>query len=142
MKTFKKCVAVLLVALTIVSSIPFMSFAASSKTAAKETSVQSTSVQTNKSFFDELMEQNPELKKAVEAAAAKAKTSSYDWFTTILLAILGGSFGIHRFYVGKTETGLIWLLTGGILGIGTIYDVVMLATGKFTDGKGLPIVKK
>ncbi len=82
------------------------------------------------------------LKKAGEAFAAKAKTSPCDWFTTILLAILGGSFGIHRFYVGKKETGLIWLLTGGILGVGTIYDVIMIAMGKFTDGNGLPIVKK
>ncbi len=133
MKTMKKCLAVLLASLTILACIPCMSYAASSDV--------KTTVMDEESF-NALMNQNPSLKKAVEAAAAKQKVSPYDWFTTILLAILGGGFGIHRFYVGKTETGLIWLLTGGCLGIGVIYDVIMLAMGQFTDGNGLPIVKK
>ncbi len=138
MKTMKKCLAVILASLMILASIPCMSYAAS----ADAKSAQTASAVMDEESFNALMEQNPALKQVVEAAAAKKKVSPYDWFTTILLAILCGGFGIHRFYVGKTETGLIWLLTGGILGVGTIYDVVMLATGKFTDGKGLPIVKK
>jgi len=39
----------------------------------------------------------------------------------ILLTFLG-LFGIHRFYMGKWITGLIYLCTLGILGIGYIYD--------------------
>ncbi len=39
----------------------------------------------------------------------------------ILLTFLG-FFGIHRFYMGKWVTGLLWLLTGGLLGIGVVYD--------------------
>lgn len=39
----------------------------------------------------------------------------------ILLTFLG-LFGIHRFYMGKIITGIIYLLTGGIFGIGWIYD--------------------
>ncbi|MCP3890638.1 MAG: TM2 domain-containing protein [Desulfobulbaceae bacterium] len=39
----------------------------------------------------------------------------------LLLAFLG-LFGIHRMYMGKWLTGIIYLLTGGILGIGYIYD--------------------
>lgn len=43
----------------------------------------------------------------------------------ILLAFLG-VFGVHRFYMQKFGTGLIFLLTGGLLGIGVIYDVATL----------------
>jgi TM2 domain-containing membrane protein YozV len=39
----------------------------------------------------------------------------------LLLAFLG-LFGIHRMYMGKWITGLIYLCTAGLLGIGYIYD--------------------
>jgi TM2 domain-containing membrane protein YozV len=39
----------------------------------------------------------------------------------ILLTFLG-LFGIHRFYMGKWLTGIVYLLTGGIFGIGYLYD--------------------
>ncbi len=39
----------------------------------------------------------------------------------ILLTFLG-LFGIHRFYMGKWFTGIVYLLSGGIFGIGYLYD--------------------
>lgn len=39
----------------------------------------------------------------------------------ILLTFLG-VFGIHRFYMGKWGTGILYLLTLGLFGIGIIYD--------------------
>jgi TM2 domain-containing membrane protein YozV len=39
----------------------------------------------------------------------------------ILLTFLG-VFGIHRFYMGKWISGIIYLLTGGLFLIGYIYD--------------------
>jgi len=39
----------------------------------------------------------------------------------VLLTFLG-VFGIHRFYMGKWFTGLLYLLTGGLLLIGVLYD--------------------
>ena len=42
--------------------------------------------------------------------------------TWILLTFLG-LFGIHRFYMGKWLSGIIYLLTGGIFGLGYLYDL-------------------
>lgn len=54
---------------------------------------------------------------------------------TILAAILGG-LGVHRFYVGKVKTGILYLLTGGIFGIGYLIDLIMVVCGAFTDKEG------
>ena len=39
----------------------------------------------------------------------------------VLLTFLG-FFGIHRMYMGKWLTGILYLLTGGVVGLGYLYD--------------------
>ena len=43
----------------------------------------------------------------------------------ILLTFLG-VLGIHRFYMGKIFTGILYLLTVGLFGIGILYDFLTL----------------
>lgn len=47
-----------------------------------------------------------------------------------------GVLGIHRFMVGKIWTGLLFLLTGGLFGVGWVWDGIQLALGRFTDAEG------
>ena len=51
----------------------------------------------------------------------------------LAIAILLGPFGAHRFYVGKTGTGILMLATLGGLGIWYLYDVILVASGSFRD---------
>jgi TM2 domain-containing membrane protein YozV len=46
-----------------------------------------------------------------------------DYDVAWLLLTFLGLLGIHRMYMGKWLTGLVYLLTGGLLGLGYIYDL-------------------
>ena len=58
---------------------------------------------------------------------------------TLLLCFFLGNLGIHRFYVGKTGTGILMLITLGGLGIWSLIDFIMIAIGKFKDKNGKEI---
>jgi hypothetical protein len=65
--------------------------------------------------------------------------SDKKFLTAILLCLFLGVLGAHRFYAGKTETGILQLCTFGGLGVWVLIDLIMLVMGKFTDKQGLPI---
>lgn len=48
--------------------------------------------------------------------------------TAYILFGLLGFLGVHRFYMGKVGTGLLWLFTFGLLGFGLLYDLFTMET--------------
>lgn len=56
--------------------------------------------------------------------------------TALLLCALLGWLGVHRFYFGRRRSGFLWMVSLGLLGVGVIYDAVMLATGELVDSEG------
>lgn len=61
-------------------------------------------------------------------ADARYTSGRKDYTLSWILLTFLGIFGIHRFYLGKWVTGLIWLLTGGLLLLGLLYDLWTLNT--------------
>jgi hypothetical protein len=58
--------------------------------------------------------------------------------TALLLALVGYMpflpfAGLHRFYVGKIGTGILWLFTWGLVGIGQLIDLILIAVGQFKE---------
>jgi TM2 domain-containing membrane protein YozV len=62
--------------------------------------------------------------------------SQNKWLIVLLLCFFLGVLGIHRFYVGKTATGVAQLITFGGCGIWALIDFIMILLNQFTDAQG------
>ena len=62
--------------------------------------------------------------------------SEKEFVPTLILCLLLGGFGAHRFYVGKVGTALLMILTLGGFGLWTLIDFIMILTGGFKDKEG------
>ena len=59
-------------------------------------------------------------------ADLRFRAGPVDYTVAWLLLTFLGLFGVHRFYMGKIGTGILWLLTIGFFGIGYLYDFLTL----------------
>ena len=64
------------------------------------------------------------------------ETSDKSRGVALALAAILGPFGGHRFYVGKSGTGILMALTVGGLGLWYLYDLILVASGSFRDADG------
>ena len=61
---------------------------------------------------------------------------------TMLLCVFLGAFGIHRFYTGKFWTGLLYLCTGGLGGVGIVFDMICILLNSYKskdNGNMIPL---
>lgn len=82
--------------------------------------------------------------KNKQSAATTKNTikGKYSWLITLLLCWFLGVWGAHRFYVGRSVSGVAQLLTLGGLGIWTLIDFFIILCGKFEDEDGEYIAKE
>jgi hypothetical protein len=68
----------------------------------------------------------PEQAAAPPPASGKTPLPPKSLLVAYILLILFSILGIHHFYLGKIGRGLLWLFTGGLLGVGVIIDIFTL----------------
>jgi TM2 domain-containing membrane protein YozV len=66
----------------------------------------------------------------------KNNSISNRWLATFLLCVLLGVFGAHRFYLGRTGTGILMLITFGGFGIWYLIDLILVIVGQMRDSNG------
>jgi hypothetical protein len=71
--------------------------------------------------------------------APQGNVSPKSRLVAALLAWFVGVLGVHRFYLGKTGTGLLMLFTLGGLWVWSFIDFVLIVGGDMKDKEGLPV---
>jgi TM2 domain-containing membrane protein YozV len=72
----------------------------------------------------------------MERVIVANRISEKSGIACLLFLIFLQPFGLHRFYVGKIGSGILYLLTLGGFGIWWLIDLIVLIAGAFRDTHG------
>lgn len=75
-----------------------------------------------------------------EAASCRTVASPRSKWVALILCLTLGWLGIHRFYVGKIGTGVLFWITRGFHGIGIVVDLVLILSDRFEDAEGRRLI--
>ena len=87
-----------------------------------------------KDLKNELKSNKKEIRKAIKTLAksgSKAPVTGQEKTVALILLLLVGALGVHKFYLGQTGKGILYLFTGGLCGIGLIIDLIKLLTDTY-----------
>ena len=87
-----------------------------------------------KDLKNELKSNKKEIRKAIKTLAksgGKAPVTGQEKTIALVLLFFLGALGAHKFYLGQTGKGILYLFTGGLCGIGLIIDLIKLLTDTY-----------
>jgi TM2 domain len=132
----KQAIIIAMVFALVLTAIPF-AYAAFPVSGQKETTTATTASGTSNSSVvnaPEAVTENAVIKPAADHSGHGGSGKSQ--VIALILVILVGGLGIHRFYLGYTWQGVVQLLTGGGCGIWAIIDLIRIITGDLQPKNG------
>jgi len=72
---------------------------------------------------------------------AKDMGNPRSWYAALFLSIFLGYLGIDRFYIGRTRSAVVKLITLGALGVWWLSDIILIASEYRKDAWGRPLKK-
>ena len=70
------------------------------------------------------------------ASSAQGAANNKSQTTALILSIIVGWIGVHRYYLGYIWQGVVQTLTLGVWGIWTVIDIIRIATGDLQPKSG------
>jgi len=127
----KKIVSILSMSLVLANTSLYASFPVKNTTPTLETSTVSEAT-ASPLTTKETKEVKKSLKKASKKMAAPMNDSDKELLILVLLWLFLGGLAAHRWYAGKpTKWNILFILTGGGLGIWALIDLINILKGNF-----------
>lgn len=130
--------AIVMAVLVIAFAIPVSQAAFPVKKNATEQTSKSSDSKTSNTSTEKSAHKSVEKqqKKADKSYFEKLRDGGKSQLVALLLVILVGGLGIHRFYLGYTWQGVVQLLTLGGCGIWALIDLIRIITGDLEPKNG------